>query len=219
MSSEEPRTVIQPGAPRPAFSVRLGTKAFMVVVSRRQFGLLCVLAKSAVTLGRGNGVAWPQRSNREQGTLPRFGARGCGPRHRGLRIDQRDHRQRQPDRGPGPPALRRPDQHRLYDREVLHRGDSGPGTGNGTWWTFHRSVLRQETHQSRVVAPALPRATNAARCISSGSRSTAMKSPKDRRRTSSMPDASRSAPVPPRAGRECYRRPSRICCSGRHRPV
>jgi pSer/pThr/pTyr-binding forkhead associated (FHA) protein len=54
MSSEEPRTIIQPGAPRPAFSVRLGTKAFMVVVSRRQFGSLCVIGKSAVTLGRGN---------------------------------------------------------------------------------------------------------------------------------------------------------------------
>jgi pSer/pThr/pTyr-binding forkhead associated (FHA) protein len=54
MSSEEPRTILQPGAPRPAFSVQLGTKAFLVVVSRRQFGLLCVIGTSAVTLGRGS---------------------------------------------------------------------------------------------------------------------------------------------------------------------
>jgi len=54
MSIEEPRTILQPGARRPALSVQLGTKAFIVVVSKRQFGLLRLIGRSAVTLGRGS---------------------------------------------------------------------------------------------------------------------------------------------------------------------
>ena len=53
MGSDEDRTTIHGGAPRPAFGASLGTKAFLVVVSSPQFGLLRVLAEGPVLLGRG----------------------------------------------------------------------------------------------------------------------------------------------------------------------
>jgi pSer/pThr/pTyr-binding forkhead associated (FHA) protein len=53
MSSDPPRTTIQSNSTRPAFGAQLGTKAFLVVVSSMQFGLLCVLGEGAVTIGRG----------------------------------------------------------------------------------------------------------------------------------------------------------------------
>ena len=54
MSHDETRTTLHHGnAPRPAFGANLGTKAFLVIVSSNQFGLLRVLGEEAVTLGRG----------------------------------------------------------------------------------------------------------------------------------------------------------------------
>jgi pSer/pThr/pTyr-binding forkhead associated (FHA) protein len=53
MSSEEPRTIAQNNSTRPAFGAQLGTKAFLVIVSSPQVGLLRVLGDGAVTLGRG----------------------------------------------------------------------------------------------------------------------------------------------------------------------
>ena len=53
MINAQPRTMVQDGAPRPAFGARLGTRAFLVVVSSRQFGLLRVLGEGTLTLGRG----------------------------------------------------------------------------------------------------------------------------------------------------------------------
>jgi pSer/pThr/pTyr-binding forkhead associated (FHA) protein len=55
MSNGETRTMVQNSALRPAFGAQLGTKAFLVIVSSRQFGLLRVLGRGPVTLGRGRG--------------------------------------------------------------------------------------------------------------------------------------------------------------------
>ncbi len=51
----EPRTIAQNSSAKPAFGATLGTKAFLVVVSSPQFGLLRALEKGAVTVGRGRG--------------------------------------------------------------------------------------------------------------------------------------------------------------------
>lgn len=53
MSSDENRTTLHGSTPRTAFGANLGTKAFLVVVSSPQFGLLRVLGDETVTLGRG----------------------------------------------------------------------------------------------------------------------------------------------------------------------
>ena len=55
MNSEEPHTIAQGGVARPAFGAQLGAKAFLVVVSSPQFGLLQVLGSEPVTVGRGPG--------------------------------------------------------------------------------------------------------------------------------------------------------------------
>ena len=53
MSNEQPHTIAQSGSAKPAFGARLGAKAFLVVVSSPQFGLLKVLGDGPVVLGRG----------------------------------------------------------------------------------------------------------------------------------------------------------------------
>ena len=53
MASDESRTMLQDGVPRPAFGAPLGTRAFVVVVSSPGLGRLQVIGKRAVTLGRG----------------------------------------------------------------------------------------------------------------------------------------------------------------------
>jgi pSer/pThr/pTyr-binding forkhead associated (FHA) protein len=53
MDSDAARTTLQEGVPRPGFGAMLGAKAFVVVVSSRQFGRLRVIGSSAVTVGRG----------------------------------------------------------------------------------------------------------------------------------------------------------------------
>ena len=53
MSDQDQRTTIQSSAPRPAFGAQLGTRAFLVVVSSAQFGLLQVIGAPPVRVGRG----------------------------------------------------------------------------------------------------------------------------------------------------------------------
>jgi pSer/pThr/pTyr-binding forkhead associated (FHA) protein len=53
MASDEARTVLQDGVPKPGFGAQLGTKAFVVVVSSPGLGNLRVIGKSAVMIGRG----------------------------------------------------------------------------------------------------------------------------------------------------------------------
>jgi len=53
MNSDQPQTTAQNNSTRPAFGAQLGTKAFLVIVSSRQFGLLRVLGEGAETIGRG----------------------------------------------------------------------------------------------------------------------------------------------------------------------
>ena len=52
MSTNDTRTMVQHNAARPAFGAQLGAKAFVVVVSALQFGLLHVLGEQAATIGR-----------------------------------------------------------------------------------------------------------------------------------------------------------------------
>ncbi len=53
MSTDHNRTTVQSDNPRPAFGAQLGVKAFLVVVSSPQFGLLQVIGAPPVKIGRG----------------------------------------------------------------------------------------------------------------------------------------------------------------------
>ncbi len=53
MSDGQARTRVQGNEKRPAFGAELGSKAFLVVVSERQFGLLQVIGAPPVKIGRG----------------------------------------------------------------------------------------------------------------------------------------------------------------------
>jgi pSer/pThr/pTyr-binding forkhead associated (FHA) protein len=52
MSGDEARTTLHSSAPRPGFGAKLGTRAFLVIVSAEQFGLLRILDGETVMLGR-----------------------------------------------------------------------------------------------------------------------------------------------------------------------
>ena len=52
MSDDQLRTTVQTSAERPASGAQLGTKAFLVVVSSRQFGLLQVIGAPPLKIGR-----------------------------------------------------------------------------------------------------------------------------------------------------------------------